>query len=70
MSKELSARLQRVEEAQGFADRTAEQLSAEIARLNRQMAEVVKKVQAMEARLARLSGAPPQARDEPESSAS
>jgi uncharacterized coiled-coil protein SlyX len=47
----LAIRLQRLEESQGFADRTVEQLSAEIAMLNRHLAEVQTRMKRLEARL-------------------
>jgi uncharacterized coiled-coil protein SlyX len=45
----VSRRLARLEESQAFAERAAEQLSAEMAEINRRLGEVA-------ARLARLEG--------------
>ena len=50
----LTIRLQRLEEAQGFSERTIEQLSAEIARLGRHLAEAQARIKRLEARLEQL----------------
>ncbi len=51
---DLPARLQRIEESQGFAERTIEELSAEIAGLNRRLAEAQSRLLRVESRLQQL----------------
>ena len=44
-------RLTRIEEALGFADRAAEELGAEVLRLNQRLADVLKRLEALERRV-------------------
>jgi uncharacterized coiled-coil protein SlyX len=53
-----SSRLQRLEEAHGFAERAIEQLSEEIASLNRRLAAMQVSLRAVEGRLKALSEPP------------
>jgi uncharacterized coiled-coil protein SlyX len=49
--EDVAGRLQRLEESQGFAERAAENLSAEIAALNRHLAQAHERIRRLEARL-------------------
>jgi prefoldin subunit 5 len=53
----LSGRVDRLEEAATFADRQAEQLSAEIALLQRRLLELQTRLQGIEARLGSVGDA-------------
>lgn len=51
---QFAERLVRVEEALGFTDHTAGQLSAEIAELSRRLAEMQARIQRLESRFQKL----------------
>lgn len=53
---DLSDRLLRLEENEAFAERTFEQLNAEVVALSRRMTEVLVRMDRVEARLDRLMG--------------
>ena len=54
---DLEARIQKLEEHIGFAERTAEELSGEIAMLNDRVRMMMKRLDALEKRLESLGGA-------------
>jgi uncharacterized coiled-coil protein SlyX len=49
--QQTADRLQRLEESQGFAERTIEQLHGEVAALNRQLGQAGERLRRLEARL-------------------
>lgn len=51
---DIGARLLRLEEAQAFSEHTVEQLSGEIAELNKRLAEALAHIRMLESRLQRL----------------
>ena len=61
--KDLADRVQRLEEALGFAERTTEQLSAEIAVLHRQLSETRVQLKRLEARLDQPPSSPEEGSD-------
>lgn len=63
MQEPEASRVQRLEEAQGFAERAIEQLGEEIASLNRRMAAMQALLKALETRLAKMSEPPEDAED-------
>lgn len=52
---DLAARLTRVEEHAGFTEHTVEQLSAEMAAMNKRMHELLRRIDGLERRLAELT---------------
>ncbi len=62
MNDQDPARVQRLEEAQGFTERAIEQLSEEIQSLNRRMAVMQAMLKSLETRLTTMSEPP----EEPE----
>ena len=62
-SDELRDRVTRLEESNGFAERTVEQLSEEVRGLGRRVTELQAQVRRLEAQLSRLA-APPATEDE------
>lgn len=63
-SGDLAARLLKLEEAQAFSEHTVEQLSGEIAELNKRLAEALAHIRLLENRLQRLLEPPEDAEEE------
>lgn len=63
MQEPESSRVQRLEEAHGFAERAIEQLGEEIASLNRRMAVMQAMLKSLEVRLAKVSEPPEDAEE-------
>jgi uncharacterized coiled-coil protein SlyX len=66
----LRDRLQRIEEAQGFAERAAEQLSTEMAEINRRLAELAARLSRLEQRLRSVESPPEKASEGQDDAAS
>ena len=62
-------RLQHVEEAQGFADRAAERLSAEMAEINRRVGGLAARLARLEQRLRSFESSPERAPHGPDDAA-
>ena len=56
MSSQIPDRLTKLEENQGYAEHTLEQLNAELVQVNRRLAEAMTRLEAVEQRMARLTG--------------
>ena len=56
MSGQIPDRLTKLEENQGYAEHTVEQLNAELVQVNRRLAEAMTRLEVVEQRLARLMG--------------
>jgi uncharacterized coiled-coil protein SlyX len=56
MSGQIPDRLTKLEENQGFAEHTLEQLNEELVQVNRRLAEALTRLDVVEQRIARLMG--------------
>ena len=62
---ELEPRLRKLEEAQAFSEHSVEQLSDEIAEVNKRLAEALAHIRMLESRLQRLLEPPEDAEESP-----